>query len=242
MSTPSRAVNWSSYAQTYDMLLAYNPFYQQLHQEVLDHTTRWNIEPGDLLMDVGAGTGNYSCTLAETFPQAQVLHIDRDEGMNAVARQKQIQGGLHNLRIVTKAVDQLRFQPNSVKACICIHALYTLRDPRTLLSHMHDWLVPGGQGIFVDPGRILKVADWQWAIGWRMLRQHGFIQTWRVMRAGKEISHQNRLISQYQADGTYWTHTTEEFLQAIASVGFEIVEHGTTFRKVSDWAIVRKSI
>ena len=72
-------LDWSKYAEKYDMLLAYNPFYQDLHQEVLNLCSNWDIEPGDRMVDIGAGTGNYSIELAKKFPHARVVHVDRFE-------------------------------------------------------------------------------------------------------------------------------------------------------------------
>ncbi|MEM6633536.1 MAG: hypothetical protein AAF694_27940 [Bacteroidota bacterium] len=66
VSTPQ--VDWSSYAQKYDMLLTYNPFYQQLFLEVVEIAHTWEIPKGGGIVDIGAGTGNYSLEWAQFFP------------------------------------------------------------------------------------------------------------------------------------------------------------------------------
>ena len=81
-------VSRRDYAQKYDMLLQYNPFYQSLVKEVMDKAATWQVQAGDILLDLGAGTGNYSCALAERFPEARILHVDNDAGMNRVATAK----------------------------------------------------------------------------------------------------------------------------------------------------------
>lgn len=233
-------VSWSTYAEQYDMLLAYNPFYQALHQEVLQRTEEWNIYTNDIILDLGGGTGNYSCSLAEKYPHAKIIHLDRDEGMNAVVEKKQSARELQNLHIVTSSAESAHFEKNSIKACISIHALYTLPNPQLILQRLYDWLEPNGYGLFVDPGRRVKVLDWQIAIGSRMIRQYGWRKTWQIMWEGKEVSRQNRKISQMQADGTYWMHSHAEFCDVIKKAGFTIQDSGLTFRKISDWASVRK--
>lgn len=233
-------LSWSTYATKYDMLLTYNPFYQALHQEVLALTNHWQIESGNTIADIGAGTGNYSISIAKKFPQAKVLHVDRDEGMNRVAESKKMKQQLPNLSIHQQDIVDLNFPDASLHACLSIHALYTLKQPQQLLSKMHQWLTKGGYGIFVDPGRVLNILDWQVAIGTRMLWQHGLLKTLKVMQEAKEVSQQNRAIRKLQVDGTYWTHSHQEFLETVQNAGFKILKSGTTFRSLSDWVLVVK--
>ncbi len=236
-----QTVSWTSYAAKYDMLMQHNPFYQQLHEEVISHTSDWEIDDGDIILDLGAGTGNYSCALAERFPQARVIHIDLDEGMNREAAIKKERRGLVNLEILGGSVYDLVFEPNTIKAVTGIHCLYTFPSPHLLLQRISEWLKPSGYGVFVDPGRIVNVLDWQVAIGTRMIRKYGLRKTLEIMKEGKEVSKQNREISKLQKNGTYWTHSHKEFVDAVEHAGFEVVAEGLTFRKLSDWTVVTKS-
>jgi len=233
-------LSWSKYATKYDMLLEYNPFYQALHKEVLSKTENWQINEGDIIVDFGAGTGNYSCSLAEKFPQAKVIHIDNDRGMNAVTQSKKEKRQLNNLEIRTINIDEINFEANSLKAITSIHALYTFPQPKTILKNMYQWLKPNGYGILVDPGRKVNVLDWQIAIGYQMIKKHGLRKTLNVLQEGKEVSKQNREISKLQEKGIYWKHSHEEFCEAITTASFNILEAGLTFRKISDIVVVTK--
>ncbi len=235
-------VDWYSYAQTYDMLMAYNPFYQQLHADVLEQIKSWKISAGDVLVDIGAGTGNYSIKLAKMYPEAKILHVELNRGMNAMALQKKENLGLKNLDILSTDINELNIEPESISACICIHALYTFPKPDKVLQDIFHWSKERAHGLFVDPGRIVNVLDWQLAIGWRLIKNHGIQKTMELLRKGKEISYQNRQIRKYQADGTYWTHSHEEFQEAIQKAGFKIMASKYCFRKVSDMVIARKNI
>ena len=232
-------VDWSQYAQSYDLLLEHNPFYQELRDQVLSQVSRWSVEKGDRLADVGGGTGNYSVPVAERFPSATVVHADRDPAMNAIAAARP-SGPASKTMVLTRSVDELEFEPESLGGYICIHALYTFPDPDAVLRAIHRWLVPGAPAMFVDPGRIVRVFDWQIALGYRMLRTYGLRRTLSVLRQGAEVSRQNREISKKQADGTYWTHTHEAFVQAVEAAGFVVEAAGTTFRGISDWVVVHK--
>ena len=238
---PEKEVDWSSYAQTYDLLLSYNPFYQELYKEVIAVAQAWDIAEGSMIADIGAGTGNYSCTLAKLFPQAEVLHVDRDPGMCQVALQKVQNRGLNNIEIRNEGVDEVFIPPSSLGACTCIHALYTFPNPQQVLQNIYGWLTPGGLGIFVDPGRPVRVLDWQIAIARRMIQAHGLRKTLQVMREGKEVSKQNRRAARMQAEGKFWTHSHAEFCEAVIDAGFKILEAHTTFRGISDFVVAKKA-
>ena len=240
MTQNAPRVDWYDYARKYDMLLQYNPFYQALRQEVLDLTDEWQIEAGDIIADIGAGTGNYSLALARQFPASQVLHIDKNHVMNRWALEKQKAARIDNLKYLPEGIEKVEFAENSLRAIISIHALYTFPDPHAVLANMHRWLQPGGMGILVDPGRIVRVFNWQLAIGWHLLTQHGLAKTLEIMREAKTVSKQNRLLSQMQRRGELWTHTPEAFQQAVEQAGFTILESRRCFRGISDLAVVTR--
>lgn len=238
--SPTQVVSWKSYAQKYDMLLSFNPFYQHLHQAVLAEVSEWEINGGDLIADVGAGTGNYSLSLARLFPQARVLHIDNDSGMNEAARTKRTQLGISNHAILESGIEDVELAEGSLRALISIHALYTFPRPEQVLQRMHKWLQPGGEAILVDAGRIVNVLSWQLAISFHLLRTYGWKKTWEIFREGREVSQQNAYIRNMQGNGTFWTHSHAEYCTAVEKAGFEILDAGTTFRGISDWVKVRK--
>lgn len=236
----STLVNWTRYAQDYDLLLAYNPFYQALKQDVIAHIGQWPIGAEAQLIDMGAGTGNYSLEMARMFPQAEVIHVDQDKGMNEIARSKFQQADCQNVRIIPKSVDEVDWEANSIDGLICIHALYTFADPAAVLFRFYEWLKPGGKILLVDPGRKVKVWDWQWAIARHLISQYGLLTTWKLFRRGKEVSRQNKRLSRMQARGELWLHTHEEFCEMVQSTGFQIVEAKTVFRDISDWVLAVK--
>lgn len=240
--TTSPSVSWNSYAQTYDMLLSFNPFYQYLHQSVLAQARGWDIQAGDKIADVGAGTGNYSVSLARMFPQAQLIHIDSDKGMNQAAREKRGRLDISNHAILDQKIEDVRIPDGSLKAIVSIHALYTFPDPQAILRKMYQWLEPGGEAILVDAGRIVNVLSWQVAIGKHLLQTYGWKKTMNIFRQGKEVSKQNRYIRHMQRNGTFWLHSHEEFLEAVECAGFNISDSGVTFRGASDWVTVRKPL
>lgn len=234
------SVEWQTYAQSYDLLLSYNPYYQALRKQVLQEISKWQIPAGGTIADIGAGTGNYSIAIAKENPAITVYHIDRDPGMIDRAREKQTVYSLDNLRFFQQSIDETEFGQNSLSGIAAIHSLYTFPSPKQVLKKFYAWMEPGGYGIFVDPGRKVNVLSWQWAIGTHLIKNYGLRKTLEIMRSGKEVSRQNRKIQRMQARGEFWLHSHQEFCQAVQEAGFCIAHSDTTFRGISDLIIARK--
>ena len=232
-------VDWKAYAQKYDMLLSYNPFYQELHQQVISKIKDWKIAEGDTIADIGAGTGNYSVAVAKMLPHARIMHLDNDEGMNAIATKKA--EALNNFHILDKPVGESFFAKGSLQGLICINAIYTFPNPQAELKKMHDWLAPGGRIVLVDPGRIMNLLSWKVAISWHLLRTYGLTKTIEVFQEAKAVSKQNAYIRKMQQNGTFWTHTHEEFCDAIRAAGFQIETSDTCYRGECDLVIAHKA-
>ncbi len=233
-------VSWKSYAQKYDMLLDYNPFYQALNRDVLDSTSKWKVKSKDILLDIGAGTGNFSIPLAKQHSNAKVIHLDRDEGMNLEARKKSGINGTDNLTVLDRDVETIEFEENSISGIVCVHSLYTLNEPQEMIKKMALWLKPGSKAVLVNAGRIVNVLSWQIAIGYHLVKEVGFARTLEILKEGKEVSKQNAIIRQMQKDGRFWTHSHQEFLDAVKDSGLVIEESYRTFRGVSDFVLARK--
>ena len=235
-----QSLSWNTYADSYDMLIQYNPFYQKLHEEVIDEVKTWNIKKGDKIADIGAGTGNYSISMARLFPTASILHVDNDEGMNKQAYEKKRDQKLKNLQIIYQGIDEIEFQREELNGLISIHALYTFKDPLAVLRKMNNWLIPGSKVVLVNAGRMVNVLDWQLAIAWKMIQKAGLIKTIQILKEGKEVSRQNAYIRDMQKKGIFWTHSHLEFCETVEAAGFTILHSRDCFRGISDFVVAEK--
>jgi ubiquinone/menaquinone biosynthesis C-methylase UbiE len=231
-------IDWEAYARSYDMLLSYNPFYQELHRQVMDRVRNWTLPPGGDLVDLGAGTGNYSIPTAEMFPELNVWHIDNNRGMNAVARGKA--RNLKNFKILEQGIEETDFSANSLHGLLCINAIYTFPDPEAVLCRMHRWMKPGFRVILVDPGRVMKLFSWQVAIGRHLLKTYGLRKTIDIFKKAKVVSQQNKYIREMQKNKTYWTHTHEAFCTAVKAAGFQVESSALCFRGYCDMVVALK--
>lgn len=234
----NHTINWEAYAQRYDMLLHYNPFYQDLHQKVMALLRTWALPPGGDLVDLGAGTGNYSIPAARIFPEVHVWHIDNNPGMNSVAAGKA--SALTNFEILHQGIAETDFSPDSLHGVLCINAIYTFPNPQEALQQIYRWLKPGSRAILVDPGRVMNLFSWKIAIGWHLLKNYGIRKTFDIFHKAREVSRQNAYIREMQKNNTYWTHTHEEFCEAIKEAGFQIETSRLCFRGYCDLVVAKK--
>lgn len=230
--------DWEAYAQRYDMLLKYNPFYQELHQQVKEILTSWTLPKGGDLVDLGAGTGNYSTLAARMFPEVNVWHIDNNPGMNKVAAGKATD--LSNLEILQQGVSETEFSPDSLHGLLCINAIYTFPDPPQILQRIFRWMAPGGRVVLVDPGRVMNLFSWKMAIGRHLLKNYGWKKTLEIFSKAKVVSQQNMHIRKMQKQKHYWTHSHEAFCEAVAAAGFQIETAQLCFRGDCDLVVARK--
>ena len=231
-------VDWKAYAKNYDMLLHYNPFYQDLQSKVIQILKDWQIQIDDQLIDLGAGTGNYSIEMAKLFPQARILHIDNNEGMNAIAQQKAI--GLRNLEILNQGIEATKFDANTIAGLVSINALYTFPNPEKVLETIYQWLVPGAKVVLVDPGRIMNLFSWRFAIGKHLVKTYGIGKTLEIFNKAKAVGQQNRYIRKMQKEGVFWTHSHEEFVDTVQEIGFEVEHQEICFKGDCDLVVARK--
>jgi ubiquinone/menaquinone biosynthesis C-methylase UbiE len=239
MRVLDNTVNWTSYSAVYDLMASVNPAYQELIAMADETLSQWELPVGARVVDIGAGTGNFSLAAARRLPHVRVIHLDNDSGMIAVAKSKAAAVGLTNIDFVDTSAEGLNYPPASIDAAISVHALYAIPRPQELLLNLRTWLKPGAPGLFCDLGRPMRVYDWAQYLFRSMRRSIGLKQTVEVFVKGRNIARQNKRIGRMQAQGTYWTHTPDEFRAAIRSAGFDITSQHTCYRGYSDFVVCR---
>jgi len=100
------------------------------------------LKPGERVLDVGCGTGNYTIELARQG--ADVIGIDNSEDMLAWARQK-VKG--ERLKVDFQVADaaHLPFSNSSLDIVISNGLLCFLKEPERALIEMHRVLKPRGR-------------------------------------------------------------------------------------------------
>ncbi|MBK6768195.1 MAG: methyltransferase domain-containing protein [Ardenticatenales bacterium] len=241
-STPHDDVDWHSYAAVYDVMAEHNPAYRALVDGYRRFLAALQLRAGDTLVELGAGTGNYSLAAAKAWPKCHVVHVDASDAMNAHAITKRTALGLGNVEILTADVDAFDLPDESVALVTAVHSLYAFRDPVAVIAKCSRWLRPGGQIFAIDPGAPIDVREWSRYVFREACRSSGVATAIGLFwRARSAVRHNQRIADAFKG-GTYWRHDAATFRAAFLAGGFEIVEAETTFRGASDLIVGRKPL
>jgi SAM-dependent methyltransferase len=101
------------------------------------------LSPGDGVLDVACGTGNFSRDFARTVgPEGLVVGIDVSETMLTRAVEDT---DADNLAYIRGDAQELRFLDQSFDAVCCFAAFHLFADPMRALDRMTEVLTPGGR-------------------------------------------------------------------------------------------------
>ncbi len=101
---------------------------------------------GERILDVAAGTGTSSASLAASG--AHVVAADFSPGMIAVGRKRQ--AGVANIEFVEADAMKLPFDDNSFDAVTISFGLRNVAEPRTALAEFLRVLKPGGRVVICE--------------------------------------------------------------------------------------------
>jgi ubiquinone/menaquinone biosynthesis C-methylase UbiE len=140
------------------------------HREIV---AAMDLEPGDAVVDIGAGTGLFLEALAHTVGESGAVYaIDISEPFVEHMRQRAIDLGLGQVRAQLCSEDSIDLPRASVDVAFACDVYHHFEYPQSTLASIHSALRPGGEFVIVDFERIPGVTS-PW------LMEH--------VRAGKEV-------------------------------------------------------
>jgi len=125
--------------------------YERRHGE--DFWQFWNqqvavsVAAGDVLMDLGAGVGQFVNDLALHYPQNRAIGIEAAEYMLAAAMSLPENGRLVRGDLMAP---QDWVEEGQVAAVMANMLLHELTQPVTLIKAVYQWLKPGGRWCIID--------------------------------------------------------------------------------------------
>lgn len=104
------------------------------------------IEPGQRVLEVGAGTGDQTLALAKAVgPEGRVVATDLSEGMLAVARSRVEAAGLGNVEFLAGDAASLPLDDESFDAAAAGFMLMLVPEPQAVAATVFRRLAPGGR-------------------------------------------------------------------------------------------------
>lgn len=151
------------------------------------------LRDGDVVADVGAGTGYFTRRLARAVaPRGRVYAVEIQPEMIALLKQGVEKAGLTNVVPVLGAADDPRLPPAALDWILLVDVYHELQQPKAVLAKMREALLPTGKVALVEyrldgptalhireehrmsPKQVL--AEWEPA-GFRLAARHEFLPT-----------------------------------------------------------------
>lgn len=148
------------------------------------------LQPGQLVADIGAGTGIFSVPLARAVsPGGRVLSVEVDEGFLPIISDKARQAGVDNITPVLGQFGDPRLPRGDVDVAFLHDVLHHIEQRASYIQALASYLKPGGRIVVVDydmnvpgvphanqPEMLIspdQVAGWMRAAGLEMTREVG---------------------------------------------------------------------
>ena len=161
------------------------------------------IQPGDTVVDLGAGNGYFSIRMARLVgDKGRVLAVDIQPEMLKLLSERAREAGVTNIENVLATETDPRLQPESADLVLMVDVYHELATPEQVLAKVRRSLKPYGRLALVeyrgeDPTVAIKplhrmllpqVSAELLAQGFEVLKVHEFLPTQRIVVAGKVAS------------------------------------------------------
>lgn len=143
------ATRWRIFTRLYDPVLAI-AMQERRFRSLMQARVSADLPAGGTAVDVGCGTGTFGIALAAERPDAQVIGVDGDKEILAIARTKPGAGAVEWREGLAQETTLAEHSADVVTMSLVLHHLLP-QDKERALSEARRVLKPGGH---------LHIADW----------------------------------------------------------------------------------
>jgi SAM-dependent methyltransferase len=109
------------------------------------------LKPGDVVADIGAGTGYFTRRLAEKVgANGLVYAVDIQPEMLDLLTNKMAEAGIHNVKTILGTVSNPNLPSHSTDLILMVDVYHEFDHPREMVEAMLRGLKPGGRIVFVE--------------------------------------------------------------------------------------------
>lgn len=151
------------------------------------------LAPGDVVADIGSGSGYFTRRLAKAvLPAGKVYGVDIQPEMNAILAENCKKEGIENVEIILSEEADPKLPAESVDWILLVDVYHEFQQPIPMLAKMREALKPGGRvalleyrlhgdtGAHIQKDHRMSVeqvlAEWEPA-GFRLVTRHEFLPT-----------------------------------------------------------------
>ena len=110
-----------------------------------------NVKKGDVVADVGAGSGYYTERLARTVgPTGTVYATDIQPEMLAMVERRAQKAKLSNVRVVLAGEDDPKLPAGAIDLVLMVDVYHELQRPQQVLQKLKETLSPRGRLVLIE--------------------------------------------------------------------------------------------
>lgn len=108
------------------------------------------VQPDDVLADIGAGSGYFTFLLAPLVPRGKVIAVDiQQEMLDFVEGRKKLKQ-VANVETLLGTVEDTRLPEGGVDLVLMVDAYHEFSHPREMMDSIVKGLAPGGRVVFLE--------------------------------------------------------------------------------------------
>ncbi len=109
-----------------------------------------DLQPTDVVADIGAGSGYFSARISSRVPQGKVLAVDVQPEMIEFLEQRIEEERIPNLEPILSELDDPHLPPESADLALMVDAYHEFAYPREMMQGIIKGLRPGGRVVLVE--------------------------------------------------------------------------------------------
>jgi len=133
---------------------------------------RLKLKPGDIVADIGSGSGSFSIPMAKAIAPNGILYaVDIDQKMLDYVAERAKKEGVTNLKTVLGEYDDPKLPVKDVDVAFFHRVLHMIEHRQTYLNSTAKYVKPDGRIVVIDKNPEDSPDSWMW------LRQSD-VDTW----------------------------------------------------------------
>ena len=121
------------------------------------------LKPGDIVADIGSGSGSFSIPMAKAIAPGGVLYaVDIDQAMLDHVAGVAKAAGVDNLRTILGEYDDPKLPIKDVDVAFFHRVLHMIEHRQVYLNATAKYLKPDGRIVVIDKNRDKSPDSWMW--------------------------------------------------------------------------------
>jgi ubiquinone/menaquinone biosynthesis C-methylase UbiE len=131
--------------------------------KVSEVIARLNLKPGDIVADVGSGSGAFSIPMAKAIAPNGILYaVDIDQKMLDFVAERAKKEGVANLKTVLGEFDDPKLPVKTVDVAFFHRVLHMIEHRQAYLNATVKYLKPDGRVVVIDKNPEESPDSWMW--------------------------------------------------------------------------------